>query len=309
MKVIRSSFVLAVSVLFIGLAAHAQATRTWVSGVGDDANPCSRTAPCKTWAGAISKTATGGEIDNLDTGGYGALTITKSITIDGGSGVASALVSGTNGFTIDAPSGSVVNLRNIQFQGIASSGSGGTNGIAFNSGSVLHIEHCAIMGFTQNGVNISISTGAQVFIDDTTIQDNLGNGLNIVGTGGGASNEVHVNISNSHFSNNVVGVYAGDGSRVSIRSSDATGNSASGFQVMANTYSATMSIADSVAANNMGAGIQAGGGSAAATIRAAHVSIFSNVYGFQTGTQGSIQSFGNNFNPGSGTPTSTITPQ
>jgi uncharacterized membrane protein len=83
--------------------AHAQATRTWISGVGDDANPCSRTAPCKTFAGAISKTSAGGEIDNLDTGGFGALTITKAITLDGGGGgVASILVAGTNGITVAA---------------------------------------------------------------------------------------------------------------------------------------------------------------------------------------------------------------
>jgi hypothetical protein len=63
--------------------AQAQATRTWVSGVGDDANPCSRTAPCKTFAGAISKTAPCGEISVLDPGGFGAVTITKSITING----------------------------------------------------------------------------------------------------------------------------------------------------------------------------------------------------------------------------------
>src|ERR1700682_3750278 len=82
-------------------AAQAQATRTWVSGVGDDANPCSRTAPCKTFAGAISKTAAGGEIDALDPGGFGTLTITKAITIDGGGGqVASVLASGTAGFTV-----------------------------------------------------------------------------------------------------------------------------------------------------------------------------------------------------------------
>src|SRR5579859_7309954 len=88
----------AVAALLLGASAvNAQATRTWVSGVGDDANPCSRTAPCKTWAGAISKTAPGGEIDALDPGGFGALTITKSITLDGGGGqVASVLVAGTN---------------------------------------------------------------------------------------------------------------------------------------------------------------------------------------------------------------------
>src|SRR5579864_2436473 len=86
--------------------AHAQASRTWVSGVGDDANPCSRTAPCKTFAGAISKTLAGGEIDALDPGGFGALTITKPITLDGGGGqVASVLTAGTNGITVAAGSG------------------------------------------------------------------------------------------------------------------------------------------------------------------------------------------------------------
>src|SRR5271154_435508 len=102
-----------VNFLTVG-AAHAQATRTWISGVGDDANPCSRTAPCKTWAGAISKTAAGGEIDALDPGGFGALTITKPITLDGGGGqVASVLVAGTNGITVAAGSGDAVIIRNL----------------------------------------------------------------------------------------------------------------------------------------------------------------------------------------------------
>src|ERR1700687_1154852 len=104
--------------LFVaGLAiapAHAQATRTWVSGVGDDANPCSRTAPCKTWPGAISKTAPGGEIDALDPGGFGAVTITKSITLDGGGGqVASILVTGTSGIDISAAATDVVTIRDV----------------------------------------------------------------------------------------------------------------------------------------------------------------------------------------------------
>src|SRR5437773_10596455 len=91
----------------------AQASRTWVSGVGDDANPCSRTAPCKTFAGAISKTAPGGEIDALDNGGFGAVTITKAITIEGGSNTAGVLVSGTNGIIINAGTGDNVTLRNL----------------------------------------------------------------------------------------------------------------------------------------------------------------------------------------------------
>src|SRR6478672_1390070 len=98
----RMMKVFTVVLLWAGLAG-AQASRTWVSGVGDDANPCSRTAPCKTFAGAISKTAAGGEIDALDPAGYGAVTITKAITIDGGGGqVASVLVSGTNGIVVSA---------------------------------------------------------------------------------------------------------------------------------------------------------------------------------------------------------------
>src|SRR5882672_8123164 len=116
--------------------ASAQASRTWVSGVGNDADPCSRTAPCKTFAGAISKTAPGGEIDALDPGGYGAVTITKAITIDGGGGqVASVLVSGTNAIVVQAGANDVVTLRNIRINGIVGSPSGaGLNGIRFLSG-------------------------------------------------------------------------------------------------------------------------------------------------------------------------------
>src|SRR5438477_1905997 len=98
--------------------AQAQATRTWVSGVGDDVNPCSRTAPCKTFAGAISKTASGGEIDALDPGGFGAVTITKSITIEGAGTMASVLSSGVQGIIINdslsgSPNTAAVRLRNL----------------------------------------------------------------------------------------------------------------------------------------------------------------------------------------------------
>src|SRR5689334_4963097 len=91
--------------------AHAQASRTWVSGVGDDANPCSRTAPCKTWAGAISKTAAGGEIDALDPAGFGAVTITKAITLDGTGTFASILASLVNGIVVNAAATDVVTIR------------------------------------------------------------------------------------------------------------------------------------------------------------------------------------------------------
>src|SRR5256714_6509436 len=157
--------------------AQAQATRTWVSGVGDDANPCSRTAPCKTFAGAISKTAAGGEIDALDPAGYGAVTITKAITIDGGGGqVASVLVSGTNGIVVQANAQTdVVILRNLRINGIGS----GLNGIRFLSGKDLNVENCFIFGFTQNGVDIALNQAfaASAHIINTIIKNNGGVGV------------------------------------------------------------------------------------------------------------------------------------
>src|SRR5215467_4826345 len=154
----------------------AQATRTWVSGVGDDVNPCSRTAPCKTFAGAISKTAPGGEIDALDPAGYGALTITKAITIDGGGGqVASVLVAGTNGIVVQAGAADVVILRNLRFNGIGS----GLNGIRFLSGKSLDIEHCYIFDFTQNGIDVALNqaTAASVHVFDSVLTNNGGVGI------------------------------------------------------------------------------------------------------------------------------------
>src|SRR5205809_17510 len=120
------------SVLFCVLvsagSAYTQAMRTWVSGVGDDANPCSRTAPCKTFAGAISKTAANGEINCIDPGGFGAITITKSISIDCTGTFGSILASLTNGININLPdtdARQAVRLRGISIDGTAN----GLNGI------------------------------------------------------------------------------------------------------------------------------------------------------------------------------------
>src|ERR1700687_3392857 len=116
--------------------AYAQATRTWVSGVGDDVNPCSRTAPCKTWAGAISKTAAGGEIDALDPGGFGAVTITKAITLDeGGGSLVSSLVANSNAFNVNAGANDVVSLRNISVNGLGQTVSPGISGVVVNTAS------------------------------------------------------------------------------------------------------------------------------------------------------------------------------
>src|SRR3954468_10836628 len=172
----RTMKVLTVVLLWAGLAG-AQASRTWVSGVGDDANPCSRTAPCKTFAGAISKTAAGGEIDALDPAGYGAVTITKGITIDGGGGqVASVLVSGTNGIVVSAGPSDVVILRNLRINGIGT----GINGIRLLAGKALSVENCDIFGFTTHGIDIATSDGGKAFVHNTVVQ-NVGNsGISVV---------------------------------------------------------------------------------------------------------------------------------
>ncbi|HEX7297132.1 MAG TPA: right-handed parallel beta-helix repeat-containing protein [Pyrinomonadaceae bacterium] len=181
-----TTFGLLMFVLVTASTSQAQATRTWVSGVGDDVNPCSRTAPCKTFAGAISKTAAGGEIDALDPGGFGAVTVTKSIIIDGttGSGFGSILASGVNGVNVnDSASGSpntiVVRLRNLSINGAGTTL--GLNGVSFTSGATVHVENCVIRNFSGDGIRLSSNTASRVIVENTTISE-TGDGIEIAGT-------------------------------------------------------------------------------------------------------------------------------
>ena len=170
-----------ISAVLPGSSAFAQASRTWVSGVGDDVNPCSRTAPCKTFAGAISKTAAGGEIDALDPAGFGAVTITKAITLDGGGGqVASVLVSGTNGIVVAAGANDKVILRNLRINGLGT----GLNGVLYNSGAQVSIENCDIFGFTQSGISANTSTASEIYITNTYITNST-NGITLATTSAG----------------------------------------------------------------------------------------------------------------------------
>jgi len=197
MNKIRSSLNLlaafAVCVLFSSLA-QAQATRTWVSGVGDDANPCSRTAPCKTFAGAISKTAPSGEINVLDPGGFGAVTITKAITIDGGGFIAGVLVSGTNAIIVAAGANDVVTLRGLDIDGLNT----GLTGVRITSGKQVNVEGCRIYGFNTAGisVNTTAAPATKVNVRDTIITGFTGGtattdeGVVVAGSGAGSGNEV-----------------------------------------------------------------------------------------------------------------------
>ncbi|HYI64429.1 MAG TPA: hypothetical protein VEW71_06035 [Allosphingosinicella sp.] len=180
--------------------ASAQATRTWVSGVGDDVNPCSRTAPCKTFAGAISKTAAGGEINCLDPGGFGAVTITKSMTISCPYTEGGALAGGNGVLVNDSLSGSpntaVVFLRGLDIFGVNPP----TNGVRFISGAALHIEDCTIRRFNaanSQGVSFQPAGAAQLFISNTTIAENgngvTGGGILIQPTGAGGTARVYLN--------------------------------------------------------------------------------------------------------------------
>jgi len=165
--------------------ANAQATRTWVSGVGDDANPCSRTAPCKTFAGAISKTAAGGEINVLDPGGFGAVTINKSIQILS-QFEAGVLVNGTNGIIVNAPAATdKVLLEGLDIEGLGT----GLDGVKMVGSGKLFIRKCSIRNFTGNGVNVAGNTNARVFVEESLITGN-NVGVNLKGIVG--ANEAFV---------------------------------------------------------------------------------------------------------------------
>ena len=264
--------------LFVaGLAiapAHAQATRTWVSGVGDDANPCSRTAPCKTWPGAISKTATGGEIDALDPGGFGTVSITKSITLDGGGGiVASILASGTNGVNVNAGVGGVVILRNLRINGILNSGVPGLTGVQINSAASVVIEKCDIFGFNTAAVNVTPGTAntTNVKIQQTTINNNQA-GVLSKPTGGAT---VNMSIDHSFIDANVGGAMKIDGtgggsSNVSVNDTSLSLNGGAGANgVSGASGNVAIDMMRVTITKNGGAGVQAnisGGGTSTVTV-------------------------------------------
>jgi hypothetical protein len=170
--------VIALLVLACSSLASAQATRTWVSGVGDDANPCSRTAPCKTFAGAISKTADGGEINCLDPGGFGTVTITKSLKIDCDQ-VGGILSGGISGIIINNAN-AVVILRSLEINGTLPTSVGGAagtgNGIRILAAKFVHIEDLHIAGFSGTGtsgncIDVASSNAAQLSIENSTLED------------------------------------------------------------------------------------------------------------------------------------------
>jgi hypothetical protein len=260
-RVAVQTTVFAVIVLATCSFAQAQATRTWVSGVGDDANPCSRTAPCKTFAGAISKTATNGEINCLDPAGYGAVTVTKSITIDCEDTQGSILSAGTNGVIVNITSVTDTK-KSFKLRGVSINGAGtGLNGIRILSALNVTLQEVVIDGVTTHGVTVENSSGnLKVLIDHSTIRSGGGNGINAFPTNTGSAN---IAIDNSTFA-----FWGGN----AINLANVT----------------TSTISDSVLHGN-GIGINVG----AAQAFAIRCTIFNNTTGVASAAGGTVRLFGN----------------
>jgi len=285
--------VLAIATFMVAFAsiAQAQASRTWVSGVGDDANPCSRTAPCKTWAGAISKTAACGEIDALDPGGFGAVTITKSITLDGTGTFASILASLVNGIIINAASTDVVTIRGLSINGFCN----GINGINILQAKTVNVEDCVIFRFsTGNGITVNESNDLALNVRNTVIRDNTLDAINTV-TGSG---NVRVTLDNVRLSGSGNGLHARSGSLVTARNCVFSNNTGSGIFADAASASAVSVFAwNNQISNNGGNGVRAGNGGNAGTsgVEIAGNQIDRNVgAGVSTSTGGIIITFSNN---------------
>lgn len=214
-------------VLAMPTTLFSQALRTWVSGVGDDANSCSRLSPCKTFIGALSKTGANGEIDALASGSFAGVTITKPITIDGGgvyAGIMAGSAPGGVGITIDVPNGEVV-IRNLRINGTAGGGTlQGTIGIRVLAASRVTIQDCYIANFTTAGIDVSASQFVRLAISNTTIEKaGVGVQLNTASGVSGELNRVNLWL-------NATGLFAFGGSHVSVRDSDISMNSVTGVK-------------------------------------------------------------------------------
>ena len=299
---------LGLGLLLIATSAHAQATRTWVSGVGDDVNPCSRTAPCKTFAGAISKTAAKGVISVLDPGGFGTVTITKSITIDGGGIHGSILSTGAPaGVIVNAGAADVVRLRNFSIDGSTT----GVDGIRFLAGGTLIVENVRINDVSADGIKFSPSGNSRLVVTDTHIGNAAGSAIHSIP---GAVGTAVVSVQNVRVYASGFGIKAEDRTnQMSVRDSFIGNNLNSGVQAQSTSAVVSMNVDNCHISNNgLGnagaAGIKAKG--AAATINISENLVTGNPNGLGPETGGAIVSFGSNrvvFNTVNGNATGNIT--
>lgn len=278
--------------------AHAQAgllTRTWVSSSGDDAQNCSRTTPCKTFVGAAAKTSAGGQIDCLDPGGFGAITIAKALTIDCSQGArfGSIIFQGGNAIVVSAGASDVVILRGLEIDGVRQSSAAGANGIVYRSGLELHVEDCFFHGFSNSAISVVTSaTVSRLYVNNSYLL-NSGTGL-IAGPTAGI---VLVALDNVHVEQNTTGIALNGGSAqifASVSNSSIannTGSSANSFGVTANVNTSLIMNNDVVYAN-AAAGVNANG--SATTVLVGASTIVQNEVGVSTTNGATMQSFKNN---------------
>lgn len=300
MNKFRLSFrILAIAIFTFAFAsmAQAQASRTWVSGVGDDANPCSRTAPCKTFAGAISKTAACGEIDALDPGGYGAVTITKSITIDGTGTFASILASLVTGITINAASTDVITIRGISINGFCN----GLRAMNILQAKTVNIEDCVMFRFAGPGILVNETSDLQLNIRNTVVRDNTGAGLDLNTSGGLVKGTLH----EVSLTGNNHGIHAKNNTRITAHDSVFSNNTTNGVFADATTGGAvaTVRVWNSLISTNGANGVRAGNaGGGASGVEIGQNQINNNTgNGVLVGTGGVVETFTNNSIRGNGT--------
>jgi hypothetical protein len=298
-----------VGVTPLAAPAHAQATRTWVSGTGDDANPCSRTAPCKTFAGAQPKTATGGQIDCLDPGGFGSVTITKSLTIEcsHGGGFGSVLVAGGNGIAVNAGATGVVILRGLDLDGLGQTSTPAQNGILFTSGLELHVEDCFIHGFQNAAITVTpAGTTNRLYVNRSYLL-NSGNGLDVTPS---SSAIVLAALDSDVIEQNTSGIDL-NGSGASIYATVSNSTIANNTGAGTNSYGLTANVNSSVIMNNdvvygnAGTGVNSNGSST--TVRVGGSTIYQNVVGVSATNGGILQSYKNNQISANGTDGTPIT--
>ena len=286
--------------------AEAQLARTYVSSLGNDANDCNRLTPCRTFQGAHDKTLANGEITVLDPGGYGAVTITKAISIvNDGAGEAGILVSGGGtAITINAAASDPVSIRGLTIKGI---GFGGGNGVVFNSGLSLSIENSVVRGVTGNGIHFRSSTNSSLSVTNTLVADNGNNGIRVNQFDPGA---VTATFNRVQAYNNVAGGISvtgfdgNGGGRITATATDciAVGNGPhgeAGFQATSTGGPSTFMVVRSLAANN-GTGMKADAASGAATLWVSQSTLTGNVTSWSTSGTGVLRSYGNNNIDGNG---------
>jgi hypothetical protein len=300
--------------LLMASPSFAQSVRTWVSGVGDDANPCSRTAPCKTFAGAISKTVAGGIIDVLDPGGFGQVTITKSITLESVGAIAGIQSSATNAIVVSDTNGTaIVVLRGLSLDGTPPT-TPGLSGVRFLKGGQLILENCDIGNFASGdpngfGIDFTPSTASSLIVRDSTIHDNGAAGSSNGGilvspsTGGSAT----VALDNVRIVNNTgFGLQVQGPTKLSLRDSLISANTGNGVVAVGGAATASLLLDRVTISSNGGTGVLAQG--AGALIDLSDSTITGNIQGLQATGGGSVVSFGNNRNLGNtvdGAPSST----